>query len=117
MSKMSSKTKTVTYYVEGPDWEQVVQVDPNAFDTLNAQIFEAATKAVEQELKTPDNFNIGALLIVKKSKKAKAEHLVNAYICLNNAAQYSLAEDLRKNFKERTGQDIAADETGISQEE
>lgn len=114
---MSSKTKTLTYYVEGPDWEQVVHVNPDAFDTLPAQLFEAATKAIEQELKTPDTFNIGALLIVKKSKKSKVENLVNSYICLNNAAQYSVAEDLRKNFKEKTGQDLAADETGISQEE
>lgn len=117
MSKMSSKTKTLTFYVEGPDWGQTVQVNPEAFDTEDAQLFEAATRAIEQELKSPDTFNIGALLIVKKSKRAKTESLVNSYICLNNAAQYELAEDLRKNFKEKTGQDIATDESGISKEE
>lgn len=114
---MSAKTKKVTYYVEGPDWTQVVQIDPAAFDTPDAQIFEAGTVAIEQELKTPDTFNVGALLIVKKSKKARTERLVNSYICLNNAAQYSIAEDLRKNFKAQTGQDIAKDDSGISNEE
>lgn len=112
---MSSKTKTVTYYVEGPDWEHAVNVDPEIFDTENSQIFEAAAQAIEKEMKSPDNFNIGALLIVKKSKKSQKEKLVNAYIALNNAAQYTVAEDLRKNFLKQTGQDLAKDEGGIAE--
>lgn len=112
---MSSKTKTVSYYVEGPDWDQNVTLDINAFDTENAQLFEAGTRAIEQEMKKTDNFNIGALLLVKKNKKSKTEKLVNAYVCLNNAAQYELAEDLRKNFKAQTGQDLAID-AGISEQ-
>jgi hypothetical protein len=115
MNNMSSKTKTVSYYVEGPDWGQNVTLDTDAFDTENAQVLEAGTRAIEQEMKKTDDFNIGALLIVKKGKKAKGEKLVNAYICLNNAAQYSLAEDLRKNFKAQTGQDLAID-AGISEQ-
>jgi hypothetical protein len=111
---MSSKTKMVSYYVEGPDWSQNVSLDSDAFDTENVQIIEAGTRAIEQEMKKTENFNIGALLIVKKGKKVKGEKLVNAYICLNNAAQYELAEDLRKNFKAQTGQDLAID-AGISE--
>jgi hypothetical protein len=114
MNNMSSKTKMVSYYVEGPDWSQNVSLDSDAFDTENVQIIEAGTRAIEQEMKKTENFNIGALLIVKKGKKVKGEKLVNAYICLNNAAQYELAEDLRKNFKEQTGQDLAID-AGISE--
>lgn len=104
----------VSYYVEGPDWSQNVSLDSDAFDTENVQIIEAGTRAIEQEMKKTENFNIGALLIVKKGKKVKGEKLVNAYICLNNAAQYELAEDLRKNFKAQTGQDLAID-AGISE--
>jgi len=114
MNNMSSKTKMVSYYVEGPDWNQNISLDSDAFDTENVQIIEAGTRAIEQEMKKTENFNIGALLIVKKGKKVKGEKLVNAYICLNNAAQYELAEDLRKNFKAQTGQDLAID-AGISE--
>jgi len=84
-------------------------LDPNAFDTEEAQLFEAGTKAIEQEMERTENFNIGAMLIVKKSKKTRTEKFVSAYVCLNNAAQYSLAEDLRKNYKKQTGNDLAVD--------
>jgi hypothetical protein len=40
---------------------------------------------------------------------------VNAYLCLNNAAQYSLAQDLRKNYKAQTGNDLAVDDMGMSE--
>lgn len=117
MKEMSAKEKTATYYIEGPDWSQTVSVDADIFDDESSQIFEAATKAIEKEIKKSDtNFNIGPLLIVKKSKKAKKEKLVSAYICLNNAALYNVAEDLRKNFKAQTGQDIALDDAGIIEE-
>lgn len=103
----------VSYYVEGPDWGQNVSLNTDAFDTEESQVLEAGTRAIEQEMKKSDNFNIGAMLIVKKGKRVKGEKFVNAYVCLNNAAQYALAEDLRKNFKAQTGQDLAID-AGIS---
>lgn len=115
MSKMKSQTKTITYYVEGPDWVQPVSIDSEIFDTENSQLFEACARAIEQELKKPTTFNIGALLIVKKTKNSKKEKLVNSYIALNNAAQYSLAEDLRKNFLSQSGQDLSKDDAGISE--
>jgi hypothetical protein len=114
-NEMSSKTKNVTYYVEGPDWVQTVSLDTNAFDTEEVQIIEAGTRAIEQEMEKTDNFNIGAMLVIRKSKKAKTEKFVNAYLCLNNAAQYSLAEDLRKNYKAQTGNDLAVDDMGMSE--
>jgi hypothetical protein len=42
--------------------------------------------------------------------------LVNSYICLNNIGQQILAEDLRKNFKNQTGQDLAKDEKGYTEQ-
>jgi hypothetical protein len=114
MSKMSSKTKTVTYQVEGPDWVHTVMVEADIFETEQERLFEAGTRAIEKEMKSPNTFNIGALLIIRKGKSSKNERLVNSYICLNNAALYNIAEDLRKNFKAQTGQDIATDTTGIS---
>ena len=114
MSKMGSKTKMVNYNVEGPDWTHSVSLDAEIFETEQEQLFEAATRAIEKEMKSPDTFNIGALLIVRKGKSTKNDKLVNSYICLNNAGLYHLAEDLRKNFKKQTGQDIATDTTGIS---
>lgn len=116
MSRMSSKAKTISYYVEGPNWAQNVELDVDVFDTLPSQLFEAGARAIEQEIKKSDNFNLGALLIIKKSKKAKSEILVNAYICLVNAAQYKLAEDLRANYKKEHGADLAVDEQGFSEE-
>jgi hypothetical protein len=115
MSNMKSQTKTVTYYVEGPDWVQPVSIDTDIFDTESSQLFEACARAIEQEMKKPTTFNIGALLIVKKTKNSRKEKLVSAYISLNNAAQYSLAEDLRKNFLKESGQDLAKDDSGISE--
>lgn len=113
---MSSKTKTISYYVEGPNWAQTVELDIEIFDTPPSQIFEAGARAIEQEIEKSDNFNLGAVLIVKKNKKAKAELLVNSYICLINAAQYKLAEELRANYKKESGQDLAKDEQGFSEE-
>lgn len=115
MSRMSSKTKTVTYYIEGPDWAHNIELDSEVFDTLPSQLFEAGTRAIEKQMSKTDKFNIGAVLIAKKGKKAKLEMLVNAYVCLINAAKYDLAEDLRRNFKKETGQDLATDEAGFSE--
>jgi hypothetical protein len=116
MSRMSSKTKTITYYVEGPDWSQSVSLDTEIFETEEEQIFEAASRAIEKEITTSENFNLGAIIIVKKSKKAQKEILVNSYICLNNVGHQRLAEDLRKNFMKQTGQDLAKDENGYTEQ-
>lgn len=113
---MSSKTKTITYYVEGPDWEQTVSLDTEIFETEEEQIFEAASRAIEKEMSTSENFNLGPIIIVKKSKKAQKEILVNSYICLNNVGQQRLAEDLRKNFMKSTGQDLSKDEHGYTEQ-
>ncbi len=112
---MSSKTKTITYYIEGPDWAHNIELDTEVFDTLPSQLFEAGTRAIEKQMSITDKFNIGAVIIAKKSKKAKLEMLVNSYICLINAAKYGLAEDLRNNFKKETGQDLATDDAGFSE--
>lgn len=108
---MMKKLKTVNYQVEGPDWKHTVSLDPDAFDTEQARIFEAGTKAIEKQIEVADVFNVGAVVIVRKGRK---EVLVNAYICLNNAAQYKIAEELRANFKKQTGQDLSVDESGYS---
>jgi hypothetical protein len=113
MKKMS-KPKSMTFYVEGPDWEQNVSVDPTVCDDERSQLFEAATRAVEKQIKSSDVLNVGAILLVRKSKTAKKEAMVNAYICLVNAGQHILAENLRMNFKTQSGTDLAMDENGYS---
>ena len=113
MNKMR-KEKLLTFYVEGPDWEHTVAVDPSLCEDERAQLFEAATLAVEKQLKVAETLNVGAIILVKKGKSAKKEAMVNAYICLVNAGQHILAENLRENFKKQSGQDLAADETGYS---
>lgn len=113
---MSSKTKTVSYYVEGPNWAQTVELDTEIFDTEACQIFEAGTRAIEQELKKSDDLDLGPFLLVKKTKKAKTELFVNTYICLNNSGHYKLAEELRSNYKKESGEDLAQDEQGYSKE-
>ena len=116
MEKMSKLTGMATYYVEGPNWTRKVDIDTDVFDTFESQLFEAASQAIEKEIAESTNFDLGAILIVKKNKKAEKELLVNAYICLNNLGKYQLAETLRKNYKEQTGQDLAADKIGYSEE-
>jgi hypothetical protein len=116
MNKMSKQTDVITYYIEGPDWERSVEVDTDIFDTQPAQLFEAASRAIEEEIKASDKFNLGAILIVRKTKKAQNEALVNAYICLNNISEPELAEDLRKNFKAQSGHDLAIDEIGYTEQ-
>jgi len=113
MSKMS-KAKLMSFYVEGPDWEHSVSIDPAIFDDERSQLFEAAAQAVEKQMKTSDVLNVGAVILVRKSKTAKKEAMVNAYLCLVNVGQYKLAEDLRKNFKKESGQDLATDHLGYS---
>lgn len=115
MNKMK-QTGLATYYIEGPDWERSVEIDTEVFDTFPSQLFEAASQAMEKEIAESDNFNLGAILIVKKGKKPEKELLVNAYICLNNIGKSELAENLRKSFREETGQDLAVDEIGYSEE-
>jgi len=113
MPKMK-KEKTTTFHVEGPDWEHVVALDTSLFDDERAQLFEAATLGIEKQMKNTETLNLGAIILVKKSKAAKKEAMVNAYICLVNAGQYVLAENLRENFKKQSGQDLALDTQGYS---
>lgn len=108
-----SKTKMMSFYTEGPDWSHTVSIDPEIFDDERAQLIEAASLGVQKQMKE-DDFNLGAIVIVKKSKSSKKEALVNAYLCLVNLGQYDLAENLRKNFKQSSGQDLAEDKTGYS---
>lgn len=109
-----SKTKMMNFYVEGPDWDHTVSLDPTLFDDERAQVIEAASLAIEKQMRDADDLNLGAIIIVKRSKSAKKEALVNAYLCLVNVGQYKLAEELRKNFKNSSGQDLAEDKMGYS---
>jgi len=112
MSNMT-KEKKITYTVEGPDWIASVEIDSEVFETEGEQLFEAGTRAIEKQMTESKELNIGPILLIKKHRSPK-EAMVNAYICLNNAAQYKLAEELRENFKKSSGQDLAVDETGYS---
>lgn len=112
MSNMT-KEKKITYSVEGPDWKTEIELDTEIFEAEGEQLFEAGTKALEKLIAENDQLNIGTILLIKKHRSTK-EAMVNAYICLNNAAQYKLAETLRENFKKQSGQDLALDENGYS---
>jgi hypothetical protein len=116
MDKMSSKTNVINYYVEGPDWSQTVEIDTDIFNDKRSQLFEAGSRAIELEMKKTENFNLGAILIVKPTKKSQKEALVNAYICLLNVGQYAMAENLRTNFKKSSGQDLGIDQIGYTEE-
>lgn len=113
MNSNMRKTKMMSFYTEGPDWSHTVSIDPEIFEDERAQLIEAATIGVQKQMKE-DDFNLGAIVIVKKSKSSKKEALVNAYLCLVNLGQYELAENLRKNFKKSSGQDLAEDKNGYS---
>ena len=106
----------LSFYVEGPDWGHNVSIDPELFDEERAQMFEAATLAIEKQMKESDELNLGAILLVRKSKAAKKEAMVNAFLCLVNIGQYVLAENLRENFKKSSGQDLSEDKNGYSYE-
>jgi hypothetical protein len=110
----SEKTTNVTFYVEGPDWTEEVAVDVDIFEDEASQLFEAGTKAIEKRVKENPELNVGALLLVKKGKKTNREAMVNAYICLNNASQYDLAQKLKKNFLDASGQDLSLDKDGYT---
>lgn len=109
---MTKQTKAI-FHVEGPDWRTTVELDSNIFESEPEQLFEAGTRAVEYVMSEKEETNIGAILLIKKNKSVK-EAMVNSYICLNNAGQYKLAEELRTNFKKQSGQDLALDQTGYS---
>jgi len=112
-----SKEKKITFQIEGPDWVSEAVVDTSIFEDERSQIFEAATRGLEYQIKNSDHVNVGAIILVRKGKKltkTTKEAMVNSYICLNNAAQYEIAETLRKNFKKTTGQDLAIDQVGYS---
>lgn len=113
MNRSMNKQKMLNFYVEGPDWSHTVSVDPEVFDDERSQIIEAASAGVEKQINA-DEFNLGAIVIVKKTKSTKKEALVNAYICLINVGRYKLAENLRQNFKKSSGQDLAEDKIGYS---
>lgn len=106
--------KTIKFNVEGTDWKHDVHVDPEVFDTERAQYIEAASRAIEKQMATNEELDLGPLLIVKK-ERSKREAMVNSYICLTNISQHKLAEELRQNFLKKTdGQDLAVDEKGYS---
>ncbi len=111
---MSNKTKTMNFYVEGPDWVQNVSVDPELLESERDRLIEAATLGIEKQIEKAESLNIGAILLVKRSKTSKKEAMVNAYLCLVNAGHYKLAETLREDFKKNSGQDLAQDTNGFS---
>jgi hypothetical protein len=108
------KDKKTTFFVEGPNWETEVMVDTVIHDGERSQLIEAATLAIEQKIDREEDLQLGAIILVKKSKKSSKEAMVNAYICLVNAAQYKMAENLRNNFKKESGTDLATDQNGFS---
>ena len=109
-----TKDKKTTFYVEGPNWDAEVMVDTVIHDDERSQLIEAATLAIEQKIDREEDLQLGAVILVKKAKKSSKEAMVNSYICLVNAAQYKMAENLRNNFKKESGNDLATDQNGFS---
>lgn len=110
-------TKAKTFIVEGPNWKTEVSVEVEDHDDRSI-IFEAATRGMEKqlnELEDNNSFDIGPIVILReKGKKKTSEKFVNAYICLNNCGMYKMAEGLRSNYKNATGNDLSLDSDGIS---
>lgn len=118
MNEMS-KTKMMSFYVEGPDWEHKVSLNPELFDDERSQMFEAATLGIETQMRTlkeSEELNLGPIVLVRKGKNSKKEAFVNVYLCLVNTGQYKLAEEFRTTYKTSSGQDLAEDSTGYSYE-
>ena len=117
-------TKLKTYYVEGPNWENEVQIDPAQYDGDERMLMlEIATLGIEKQLGDTGeegevSFDVGPLLIVREKTKSKKkpvkEAFVNSYICLLNCGQYKIGEALRENYKKASGQDLRLDENGVS---
>jgi len=110
---MMTREKT-TFYIEGPDWINEVEIDTSLFDDDRSQLLEAGTMALEKQLKISEDMNLGAIILIRKGRKNAKEAMVNSYICLNNAGQYKIAENLRVTFKDATGQDLSVDAEGFS---
>jgi hypothetical protein len=110
---MEMTKNLIKFHVEGVDWNHNVKVDAEIFETERDQYIEAASAAIEKQMKLAD-LNLGPIVTVKKDK-CKKEALVNSFICLNNIGQFELAQTLRQNFKKAAnGQDLSLDETGFS---
>jgi len=105
--------KSIEYHVEGPDWMHSVKIDPEIFEFDKDQYIEAASRAIELQMKV-ETINLGPIVIVRKGK-SKKEAMVNSFICLNNISQFKVAQMLRKNFmKQSNGQDLAMDNDGFT---
>lgn len=105
--------KKVTFYVEGVDWTQEIDVDVEIFESPRELYLEAASRGLEEQMKV-QKLNLGPVILVRK-KGGKKEALVNSFMCLNNISQYELAQELRAAYmKKSDGQDLALDEQGYS---
>ena len=109
-----TKSKDNTFTVEGPDWRREVEVNSDIYTDEIETFIEAGTLGIESEWKARSEIKLGPIVIVKKKKGNSKEAMVNAYKCLINASQFKLAEKLRGEYKDQTGQDLALDETGVS---
>ena len=111
-----TKEKDVIFYVEGSNWTKEVTIDLNVCTDERSQLIEAGTKAIELKLEGDSgSLDVGPILLVRKGSNDAREAMVNTYLCLINAAQYKIAEDLRENYKKASnGKDLALDNTGYT---
>lgn len=112
---MTHRTTFTTFYVEGPNWKETVEVDSDMFSDDGQRVLEAATQAIEVSSKAlKSKFKLGPMVQVKEKGGKERTALVNTYTCLSNAGKHSLAQRLNVKFMDSEGQDLSSDEIGFS---
>lgn len=116
---MMTQNITTLYTVRGPQWSETVTVDESDFSDDRSKYIEVATRGIESQWKSAGKkFKLGPIVEVKQKTKNGSTVIVNSYLCLLNSSiptAQSLAEMLRKNYQEETGQDLKLDESGYTE--
>lgn len=116
---MTQESTSITFSIRGPQWVEIVSVDPTDFSDDRSKYIEVATRGIESQWKSAGKkFKLGPIVEVKQKTTNGPTVIVNSYLCLLNSSiptAQSLAEMLRKNYQEETGQDLKLDESGYTE--
>ena len=67
---MKMVDKLIKFNIEGPDWKQDVQVDPEIFDSERDLYIEAASRGIEKQIEVKE-LNLGPIVIVRRDRSKK----------------------------------------------
>jgi len=103
-SMKSSEIKRIV--VKCMNWKDEFEINTTIFDDA---YMEAATRAIEKRIGTP-NFKMAIVMeCSEKNKKNIAPVIYNSYFVLINAGQHLKAEALRTNFLKEHGVDLRSE--------